>query len=141
MSRNCICKGISVEEVHVQTSLCPILDDKVEGKVSPHRTSTCRPTPNKTKVECLALWCNLGQHEHRANKMTPGSHGKLGSLSLPISSNYSCVRLITVRSLLCSYVVIWSMMLTITHQISTVCLTRSTSDLLYVVKVLLSCSL
>jgi hypothetical protein len=32
-------------------------------------TSTCRPTPNQTKVECVALWCNLGQHEHRANKM------------------------------------------------------------------------
>jgi hypothetical protein len=37
-------------------------------------------------------------------KWTPGSHGKLGSLSLPISSNCSCVRLITDKIPMCSSV-------------------------------------
>jgi hypothetical protein len=49
----------------------PYHDNQAGGKVLPHRTSTCRPTPNQTKVECVALGCNLGPHEvkHPAHPM------------------------------------------------------------------------
>jgi hypothetical protein len=74
--------GPIVKKMYLYRHLCirstypnlsmPYHDGQVEEKVSPHKTSTCRPTPNQTKVECVALWCNLGQHEHRANKTDSG---------------------------------------------------------------------
>jgi hypothetical protein len=49
----------------------PYHDDQEEEKVSPHKTSTFRTTPNQPKVECVALWCHLGRHvvKHPANQV------------------------------------------------------------------------
>ena len=102
LSKKCICIGIYVEEVPIQTSPCPIMMAKRKERSRPIGQVPADPLQTKPRWSVWlsgATWVNMNIV---LKKWSPGSHGKLGSLSLPISSNYSYVRIITVRIPMCS---------------------------------------
>jgi hypothetical protein len=107
LSRNCISEDTSIENVPIQTSPCPIMMIKKKKRSHPIGQVPAGPLQTKPRWSVQlpgTTWVNMN---NLLTKWTPGSHGKLGSLSLPISSNCSCVRLITVRSPMCPWFSLW----------------------------------
>jgi hypothetical protein len=92
LSRNDICKDISMEVVPAQPSLCPIMMIKSEKMPRSIGQIPAGPLQNQPLVEYVALWHNLGPHvvKHPANHMNswiPWQTWKFITSNLPLLSS------------------------------------------------------